>query len=131
VGGVAPNSSSGGNDEATHMTDERSRSQARTLADERRLVGLANDTKWTEFFNEIIRLEIPLQIKLLYEEKPTESTRVWIPARNYLDSQFGPNLFVFIEWVKSGNVEELAQIAKRVGLDFVADDDQIIVYGYR
>jgi hypothetical protein len=113
------------------MADVSSRREARKLADRRNLVGLANDTKWAEFFKEIVRLGIPLEIKLLYEDEPTRCTHVWTPAANYLDSQYGPNLFVFIEWVRSNAVAEIASIIKTVGLEYSIDKDQITVYGYR
>jgi hypothetical protein len=108
-----------------------SRIKARKLVNARNLVGLANDTKWTEFFREIIRLEIPLQIKRLYETKPDKCSKVWIPAKNYFDSMYGPDLFVFIEWIKANNVEEVSRIAKIVGLEFSVENNQVTVYGYR
>ncbi len=113
------------------MTWVNSRTKARKLADARNLVGLANDTKWTEFFLEIARLEIPLQIKRLYEDDPDKCSKVWIPCRNYFDSSCGPDLFVFIEWVRSSAAEEVARVAKSVGLEFVVENGQITVYGYR
>ena len=97
----------------------------------RNLVGLANDTKWTEFFLEIMRLEIPLQIKRLYEDEPDECAKVWIPAKNYFDSAHGPDLFVFIEWIRSIAVEEVAHVAKSVGLEFSVENGEVTVYGYR
>jgi hypothetical protein len=108
-----------------------SRTKARILADTRNLVGLANDTKWTEFFHEIIRLEIPLQIKRLYEDKPDECMKVWMPAKNYFDNAHGPDLFVFIEWTRSNSIEEVVHIAKNVGLEFSIENCHVTVYGYR
>ncbi len=113
------------------MDGVKRRRQARKLADARNLVGLANDTKWTEFFKEIEQLEIPLQIKLLYEEEAIECPWVSIPSRNYVDSNYGPELFVFIEWLRSSTVDDISSIAKTVGLVFSIEDGQITVYGYR
>lgn len=113
------------------MTDLKARARAKRLAEERRLASLANDTKWGEFFAEIARLEIPLQLKILYEDEPYPARRVWIPATNYLDSTDGPNLFVFVEWVRSSAVEEVALLARRAGLEHTIRDSHITVYGYR
>jgi hypothetical protein len=113
------------------MADLKSREKARKLAEDRNLTGLANDTKWTEFFGEVARLKIPLQLKLLDADDVTPSTRVWLPAKNYLDSQFGPNLFVFIEWVRSSAVEEIKKVAETTGLESTVKNDEITVYGYR
>ena len=63
------------------MSDVRSRRQARRLADARGLSGLANDTKWTKFFNEIVGLAILLQIKLLYEDAQPNVREYGFPPR--------------------------------------------------
>jgi len=113
------------------MADLKARARARRLAEERRLACLANDTKWGEFFAEIERLEIPVQLKLLYESEPYRAQRVWIPAANYVDSADGPNLFVFVEWIRSSAVEDVSRLAKTVGLEYTIADSEITVYGYR
>jgi hypothetical protein len=113
------------------MPDFSSRRKARDLAARRSLMALANDTKWGEFFAEIDRLEIPLQVKLLYQDEAYESARVWIPSPNYLDSVHGPELFVFIEWVRARAVEEVVRLAGLVGLEYFVDEAEVTVYGYR
>jgi hypothetical protein len=113
------------------MPDLESRRKARRLADARNLAAFANDTKWGEFFAEIVRLEIPLQIKVLYEDAAYESARVWIPVPKYLDSRHGPNLFVFIEWVRASAVEDVARIAQTVGLEYSIGEAEVTVYGYK
>ena len=113
------------------MADLKSRRRARKLADERQLVGLANDTKWGEFFQEMVRLEIPLELKLLYEDEPLRSQRIWIPVTNYVDGEFGPNLFVFVEWARSNVGAEVTRIATSVGLEYSIEETQITVYGYK
>lgn len=91
------------------------RRKARKLANARNLAALANDTKWGEFFAEVERLRIPLQVKLLYEDEAFASTWVWVPVVNYVDSGNGPELFVFVEWVRSRNLEDVAGLPPRSG----------------
>ena len=113
------------------MADLKARARARRLAEERHLARLANDTKWREFFAEIERLEIPVQLKLLSESEPYRARRVWVPAANYVDSADGPNLFVFVEWIRSSAVEEVSRLAKNAGLKYTVEESEITVYGYR
>jgi hypothetical protein len=113
------------------MADIASRSKARKLANARNLAALANDTKWGEFFAAVESLGIPLQIKLLYENEPYAMTRVWVPATNYVDSKYGPELFVFVEWVRARDVEEVSRIAGDVGLDYSLRDAEVTVFGYK
>ena len=113
------------------MADFASRRKARNLANGRNLAALANDTKWGEFFAEVDRLGIPLQVKLLYEDEAYESTLVWVPAPNYIDSTNGPELFVFIEWVRASALEDISRIAGTVGLEYSVSDAEITVYGYK
>jgi hypothetical protein len=107
------------------------RKKARDLADARNLAALANDTKWGEFFAEIKRLGIPLQVKVLYEDNAYATAWVWMPHPKYLDSSHGPNLFVFIEWIRTSEVEDVARIAKTVGLEYSISGAEVTVYGYK
>lgn len=113
------------------MPDLASRKKARRLADARNLAALANDTKWREFFAEIVSYGIPLQVKVLYQDHAYDFTWVWVPHPNYLDSMHGPNLFVFIEWVRANDVEDVVQIAQTVGLEYSVDGEEVTVYGYK
>ena len=50
------------------MTDFLARNKAKRIAQERGLGGMANDTKWREFFIQVEDLKIPLEVKILYED---------------------------------------------------------------
>lgn len=94
---------------------------------------MANDTKWREFFSEVIAQNIPMEVKLLYEELPFECGRVWSPSQNYIegDSGMGPELFVFIEWVRSTDAMKVRIAAAAIGLEYEVYDGLATVYGYR
>ena len=115
------------------MTDIESRSKARKIANTRNLAALANDTKWTEFFSEVHTQAIELEIKFIDQDIPTMESRVWVPVTNYIEGSRmgGPELFVFIEWVRSRSIEEVFQIAKKVGLEHISSDKKVIVFGYK
>ena len=113
------------------MADLKSRRRARRLADERNLAGFANDTKWGEFFQQVESLRIPVEVKLLYEDEPTRAARMWIPVPNYLESVHGPELYVFIEWVRSADSDHVSRIATIVGLEFSVEHGKVTVYGYK
>ncbi|EDY19256.1 hypothetical protein CfE428DRAFT_3433 [Chthoniobacter flavus Ellin428] len=72
-----------------------------------------------------------MQLKLLYESEAYRATRVWVPVANYVDSPDGPELFVFVEWVRSSAVEEISKLARSIGLEYTIEDSKITVYGYR
>jgi hypothetical protein len=113
------------------MVDVESRTKARKITNGRNLGALANDTKWKEFFLEIHNKSISLEFKFIDTEKATNSTRSWVPTGSYIESmEFGPELFVFIEWVRSDN-STLIEIAKKVGLVFEVANNKITVYGYK
>jgi len=83
------------------MVDTESRQKAKRIVQERGLGGLANDTKWGEFFALVQEQQISMEVKLIYEELSFQNSRVWSPVENYLEcSRMGPVLFVFIEWVR-------------------------------
>src|SRR5829696_4321066 len=113
------------------MANFASRNKARKLANARNLAALANDTKWGEFFSAVERLELPLQVKLLYEDQAYDMTRVWVPAKNYVDSKNGPELFVFVEWVRASAIEDVSRIARTAGLDYSLNEAEVTVYGYK
>jgi hypothetical protein len=114
------------------MADIKSRQRAKRIVQERGLGALANDTKWREFFGRMNAQPIPLEVKLLYEEIPFLCGRVWSPSENYLEgSGMGPELFVFIEWVRSQSLEEIQAAAVAVGLECEIRDGKATVYGYR
>ena len=47
------------------MVDVESRQRAQSIAQPRGLGGLANDTKWSEFFAEIVSARVAVEIKLI------------------------------------------------------------------
>src|SRR5829696_4713446 len=63
------------------MANFASRNKARKLANARNLAALANDTKWGEFFSAVERLELPLQVKLLYEDRAYDMAGFGFPRR--------------------------------------------------
>ncbi|WP_333607335.1 DUF6678 family protein [Arsukibacterium sp.] len=114
------------------MVDTEARTKARRISKERNLAALANDTKWSEFFAEIHLKSIELEVKFIYVDAPTRPGRIWMPTTNYLEGiQMGPELFVFIEWVRSCDSENVSKIAKHVGLEYFVSEDEITVYGYK
>jgi hypothetical protein len=114
------------------MADVDTRSRAKRIAQARGLGAMANDTKWREFFGEVIAQKIPVEIKLLYEESPFECRGVWSPSKNYIEGHgMGPELFVFIEWIRSGEAMKVSSIAATVGLECNINDGLAIIHGYR
>ena len=114
------------------MADIESRQRAKRIAQRRGLGGMANDTKWREFFVRANDAAIPLEVKFIYEDSAFVNRAVWTPSEHYVEGTgMGPELFVFIEWVRSSCVNELLAIARTVGLECDADDAMATVYGYR
>lgn len=114
------------------MADIEARQKAKRIAQERGLGGLANDTKWREFFSQIVQRKLPLEVKIICREKTFQNLRVWTPVENYLEgSGMGPELFIFIEWVRSRAVEEIQAVASSVGLECEVREGAATVYGYR
>ena len=76
--------------------------------------------------------QIPLEVKILYEDDFFQNHRIWSPAENYLEgSSMGPELFVFIEWVRSQATNEMQAAAKSIGLECDIHNGEATVYGYR
>jgi hypothetical protein len=114
------------------MTDIESRLKARKIANARNLAALANDTKWGEFFSEVYEQRIELQVKFIDSEFLANESSIWIPAPNYIEGfNIGPELFAFIEWVRSKNIENVSKIALRVGLEYAISDGSVTVFGYK
>jgi hypothetical protein len=114
------------------MVDVDARTRAKRIAQARGLGGMANDTKWREFFSEVIAQKIAVDVKLLYEELPFECRSVWSPSTNYIEGTgMGPELFVFIEWVRSSEAMKVQSIAAAAGLECEVHDDLATIYGYR
>jgi|SRR5690348_15614510 hypothetical protein len=114
------------------MAHTDARQKAKRIAQERGLGGLANDTKWREFFAHVMERQLPLDVKILYEENVFQNRRVWSPAESYLEgSGMGPELFIFIEWVRSQAVNEIQAAAAFVGLECEIRNGKAVVYGYR
>jgi hypothetical protein len=114
------------------MVDVDVRNRAKRIAQARGLGGMANDTKWREFFSDLIAQKIPVDVKLLYEELSFECRSVWSPATNYLEGTgMGPELFVFIEWVRSSETVKIQSIAAAAGLECEVHDGFATIYGYR
>jgi hypothetical protein len=114
------------------MSNLEARQRAKRIAQRRGLGALANDTKWREFFSRMIERRVPLEVKILYEEDTFQNRCVWSPSENYIEgSGMGPELFVFIEWVRSQSVDELQEVAATVGLECEVTPGKATVYGYR
>lgn len=106
--------------------------RAKRIAQARGLGAMANNTKWREFFSEVIAQKIPLDVKILYEELPFQCKRVWSPSRHYIEGTgMGPELFVFIEWVRPIEVMSVSIIAAAAGLECEVHDGFATIYGYR
>ena len=115
------------------MTDARSRQRAKRIAQERGLGALANDTKWREFFCHSQARGIPLEVKLLYEELPFQAGSIWSPAEDYIEGGggMGPELLVFVEWVRSPELDEMKAAASAIGLEIEERNRKATIYGYR
>jgi hypothetical protein len=114
------------------MVDVETRQRAKRIAERRGLGGMANDTKWREFFLKIAGATFPLEVKFIHEEHAFVNKSVWVPSENYIEGTgMGPELFVFIEWVRSSRVGELVAISREVGLECNVDGENAKVYGYR
>jgi hypothetical protein len=114
------------------MADLKARQRAKQLASRRNLSALANDTKWREFFSEVTARGVPLEIKLLDGPEIFPCKTVWSPSLNYIEGgSMGPYLFVYLEYVTSSKVDELASIANSVGLECIVEGSKATVHGYR
>lgn len=115
------------------MTDTKARQRAKRIVQERGLGALANDTKWREFFAQMQAQRIPLEVKLLYEEVPFQVGCVWSPSENYIEGGggMGPELFVFVEWVRSQACTAIQAAAAAIGLECEEREGKATVYGYR
>ena len=114
------------------MIDIDSRQRAKRIAERRGLGGMANDTKWREFFVQIAGVPIPFEVKFIHEERVFVNNSVWSPAENYIEGTgMGPELFVFLEWVRSVKVGELLAVSRAVGLECKVEGERATVYGYR
>lgn len=114
---------------STHGT---TKDKARKVIAERNLGAVANDTKWSEFFSEVIRAKVPLEFKLIHDDEPIQCGSVWTPVKGYIEGgPMGPYQFIYVEWVKSRMIEPVVQAAKLAGLEVVVEDGVVVVYGYR
>jgi hypothetical protein len=114
------------------MDDVDRRNGAKRIAQARGLGGVTNDTKWGEFLGEVIAQNIPVEVKILYEELPFECRCIWCPSTNYIEGTgMGPELFVFIEFVRSSKAMTVQSIAAAVGLECEVHEGLATVYGYR
>jgi hypothetical protein len=115
------------------MSDIKARQRASRIALERGLGALASDTKWREFIAWAQASGIPLEVKFLYEDEPFEATPVFSPSMHYLEGNggLGPELFVFIEWVRSRSVDETMAATKAIGIECEVLDGKATVFGYR
>ncbi len=114
------------------MADIKARQRAKRMAQERGFGALANDTKWRELLVRLQTRQIPVEVKLLYEEFAFPNGRVWPPAENYIEGHyFGPELVVFIEWVRSQEIEALRLAAAEIGLECGVCYGKAMIYGYR
>ena len=108
------------------------RERAREIVSQRGLGGMANNTKWGEFFAEIQAHVIPLEFKLIDQEDAVLCSNIWCPVSTYVEGgSMGPYPFYWVEWVRTTEVSEVTTLAKAVGLECVVEDGKAIVYGYR
>jgi hypothetical protein len=58
---------------------------------------------------------------------------VWSPSENYIEGSggMGPELFVFVEWVRSQALKEMQAAAAAIGLECEVREGKATVYGYR
>jgi hypothetical protein len=54
------------------MAHTEARKEAKRIAQERGLGGLANDTKWREFFTQVMERQLALEVKIIYEDAPSK-----------------------------------------------------------
>lgn len=115
------------------MVDVESRQRARSIVQRRGLGGLVNDTKWAEFFARIVAARVPLEIKLIDIDEVFGCGAVWSPVAGYVEGagNMGPVLYVFIEWVRSSAIEQVASAARSAGLECDMGAEAATVYGYR
>lgn len=115
------------------MVDVESRQRARSIAQRRGLGGLANDTKWSEFFAAIVAARVPVEIKLIDINETFGCGVVWSPVAGYVEGagHMGPVLYVFIEWVRSSAIEQVKTAARAAGLECEVNAEAATVYGYR
>ncbi|WP_029923494.1 DUF6678 family protein [Nevskia soli] len=115
------------------MSDRKDfKEQARKIIARRNLGGLANDTKWGEFFSEFKNARIALEFKFIDDERPVQCGVLWMPVPGYIEgNHMAPYPFIYIEWVRSHNVEPVVGAAKAAGLEVIVEDGTAVVYGYR
>jgi hypothetical protein len=114
------------------MADVEARQRAKDIVNRRNLGALANDTKWGEFFDQMARSRVSLEFKFIDEERTYHCGSVWVPAPNYVEgSAIGPYLFIYVEWVRSRSIAEVAGAAASCGLECFEQEGVATVYGYR
>ena len=93
---------------------------------------MANDTKWREFFSQVIAQHIPVEVKLLHEALPLQCRCVWSPVANYIEgTAMGPYLFIYIEWIRSDEATKIQSAAATAGLECRVQDGVATVYGLK
>jgi hypothetical protein len=101
---------------------------ASKFVERRNLVSLANNTKWTEFFDEIIPMRLGFTFKFIDDDKEWAATWLISPAKHYIEgTNFGPVRFDMIEWVTSQDKSVIEQVAIKTGL-FIDESGKI--WGY-
>jgi len=115
------------------MVDVESRQRAKSIVQRRGLGALANDTKWGEFFARVRKESVPVEIKLIDDERTFKCGAVWSPVTNYIEGGggLGPVLYIFVEWVRSSSVEKTQAAAAAIGLECEVSNGMATVYGYR
>jgi hypothetical protein len=115
------------------MVNVESRQRARSIVQRRGLGALANDTKWGEFFARVREESIPVEVKLIDDERVFKCGVVWSPVTNYIEGGggMGPVLYIFVEWVRSSSVEKMQAAAVAIGLEYEVNNGMATVYGYR
>lgn len=108
------------------------REKAKKIVTRRGLGALANNTKWSEFFDEVTRLDVPFEFKLIDDEEPVQCKRIWCPVSLYIEgSGMGPYPFYWVEWIRAAETAQVPAIAAKVGLECFIEQGCATVYGYR
>lgn len=108
------------------------REKAKRIVTRRGLGALANNTKWSEFFDEVTQLDMPFEFKLIDDEEPVVCNWILCPVPLYIEgSGIGPYPFYWVEWLRVADTNLIPSVAARVGLECVIEEARATVYGYR
>jgi hypothetical protein len=106
------------------------RQKAKKIVNRRGLGALANNTKWSEFFEEAKQLDVPFEFKM---------TTIWSYANAFgarchfmlKAVEWGLTPFYWVEWIRVAETIQVPAVAAKVGLECVIEQGYATVYGYR